>query len=621
VKKYISIIALFVIACGSQNSGIPVFTSVHAADLNGYTALYECKSGGANCNVDIAPLTAAACDQTITTSTSPTNDWSAITWTNTVICIEAGNHSARGILTLASSGTAGTRKILRCVTTGGAVCTDPVNTTDANRARIIGLETDTRDYWIVDKLTMNASNGTQRIYVNAGSTFDIFNNILIENFTVPSGTSQAVLITDLIGGFPSDIWFQNSVIRNCGTAAGSSSIALQFAGNRIYIVNNEIYDCSINYYTHQTSNNHEDIVVENNDGYFTTAFYTNCSGTPDTSGNCSKGESAGWSTKANGAAGKPYRVIHNRFWGGRTSDTTVCCDGGGATGGLISVGGGANTADYILVQNNISFDGEGNGLEFNNADGSDNVSVIGNIFYKHRDFRSVGGYAGTGWFFYCNAGTCNTTELYLNTFIDIRSDNGWLGLGEDANADIRCNTVIDSDTHGGTAGTGTQIDYNAFFATTELTTESPDNDLGNYTLKTRANSTAYSLGDKMRLNVDPSSCTSATDTDCVLYVAVQAGTSAGSVPTFNYRGNSVTTDGTVKWIAYRTVYSFYTNLLTTPVQRFIPYARLAKATQTLNATLTETPKTIELGYCPATCGNRTGIGIDDELCSTFTPGL
>ena len=41
-----------------------------AADRNGYTAQYECRAGGPNCNVDVATYVAHACDQTITSADS-----------------------------------------------------------------------------------------------------------------------------------------------------------------------------------------------------------------------------------------------------------------------------------------------------------------------------------------------------------------------------------------------------------------------------------------------------------------------------------------------------------------------------------------------------------------------
>lgn len=90
------------------------FASTNAApDINGYEAQYECRARNPNCDVDVDTLAQQSCQQTITTATVPTTDWSAIDWDNDVICIAAGDHSDRGILSLGSSGTSDRRKVLR----------------------------------------------------------------------------------------------------------------------------------------------------------------------------------------------------------------------------------------------------------------------------------------------------------------------------------------------------------------------------------------------------------------------------------------------------------------------------------------------------------------------------
>ena len=90
-----------------------------------------------------------------------------------------------------------------------------------------------------------------------------------------------------------------------------------------------------------------------------------------------------WSKKDNSTQANPARIIHNRMWGGRRSDVTICCDGGGTAGGAVGIGGGETTADWHLFMNNIVMDSAG-GLGFNthnpDGDGTDNNSIIGNIF-------------------------------------------------------------------------------------------------------------------------------------------------------------------------------------------------------------------------------------------------
>lgn len=98
-----------------------VATSASAADLNGYTTEYECRAGGPRYDVDVIGLVAQSCQQII----EPDTSWESIDWSNNVICLRAGDHSAKGRLFLQSSGTASNLKVLRCVTASGGQCPDP----------------------------------------------------------------------------------------------------------------------------------------------------------------------------------------------------------------------------------------------------------------------------------------------------------------------------------------------------------------------------------------------------------------------------------------------------------------------------------------------------------------
>ena len=81
-----------------------------AADLNGYTAQYECRAGGAHCDVDVVSLSQRECDQKISASTA----WSSINWSSNTICIEAGDHTSKGTLTIPSSASGCSPTIPRC---------------------------------------------------------------------------------------------------------------------------------------------------------------------------------------------------------------------------------------------------------------------------------------------------------------------------------------------------------------------------------------------------------------------------------------------------------------------------------------------------------------------------
>ena len=180
---------------------------VGAADSNGYSAQYECRAGGPNCNVDVAALAALPCDQIIKTGTSPTNSWSAINWANNVICIEVGDHAGRGELSLGSSGAAGARKVLRGVTASGGVPSDPWS--DSARAAIQRLTTNDHDYWVISRLSSD-HNGSDvyRMKVTGGSSHVIVDRVLIENYN-SGGSDDALSIgTSISSGGPT--WVQNS---------------------------------------------------------------------------------------------------------------------------------------------------------------------------------------------------------------------------------------------------------------------------------------------------------------------------------------------------------------------------------------------------------------------------
>lgn len=592
-KKLIYVLVVALFSCGSPDSIVPPIT--HAADLNGYTSLYECRSGGPNCNVDVDTLAAQSCQQTITTATTPTNDWSAITWSNTVICIQTGDHTGRGTLTLGGSGTSGTRKILRCVTSGGAVCSHPVSVSSANRVIVERLEGGGNDFWIIDRLSFTESQTSEKLYFNTAEDDIIISRILAEGF---EGSSEAALICDTC----TDMTVQYSVIRSCGSAQFTSPAGIIYGrSTNFHAVNNEFYNCAKQIFNYQSGTNEPGAVVENNDLYVTSAYQTDCSGGVGT--DCMLGEGM-LSTKANGTSGSPQRFIHNRIWGARPCDSGEACDGGGAHGYLMNIGGGAATADFVLVQNNILSDGEA-GIEINtqSTDGTDNISIVGNIIYKTQVYTASADLGGIN--FFAASSTHNAHEIYLNSFIRIKSGaaGGWIDFGGDTNLDIRCNAVIDSDaTTDGPIGTGGQADFNAFYGTTEFTTESPDNDYGNVTLNTRANTTGYSTGDFMRTAATPTEDGGQAD---FIWIAESTGTSAGSPPTFCLRLNCVTIDGTVVWRAVRGPYKYFRKLITSPETVYVPYVR-ALATAKL-------PEHTALdSECTSGYASRTGIGIDNS---------
>ena len=578
-----------------------------AADANGYTAEYECRAGGPQCNVDMATLTAAACDQTITTATTPTTDWTAITWTNTNICIQTGDHTGRGVLNLGASGTSGTRKVLRCVTSGGAECSNPVDTTDANRARVKFIATNGNDYWIIDRIKIEPSgSGTYPFDFHPNSTDVILNRYLVEG----GGADGDIIAVQ--GG--SNHTIQNGVVRNSaavnlnndhvGIDVGNSSTT----PNNIHIVNNEV--CNVRGHQIQIGTSGSDpkfpgTVVENNDLYVDTSYYTDCSGNLTVAGPCAAGAFP-LVIKSGGTSASPMRVIHNRIFGSRPSDNALCCDFGGDQGAAVIINADSPTADsdYVLFQNNIVFDSQ-YGIIMGSA-GADRDSFIGNIFYGIKKYKTNEDSVAI------NLYGIGTGEIYLNTVID---SFAWIDP-TGSNNDIRCNVAIDNGAAVGSPGSGTQMDYQVYYSTTD---SGETNKITN-TLNTRTNSTAYAANTIMRTTATPPADGTAGDFLWKCLNCNGALTTAASPPTFCTRLNCQTKDGSVWWKAIHGVLPWCRKLKTvnpgtggcTTGERFyLPYAR-AKNDSDLP----------ENNFCPSNFADRAGIGTNNNTgFSSFSPDI
>jgi len=540
-----------------------------AADSNGYNAQYECRAGGPNCNVDVATLAQQACQQTITTATSPTNSWSAINWSNDVICIEAGDHTGRGTLTLGSSGTSSTRKVLRYVRASDNN-DEPWNQSVENRSRLSAIQTNNRSYWIIHRLSLTEQSYTTHITSGGTSQHIIISRILGEGIgsSGPSG-DEAIISVD--GG--SDITIQNSVVRNCQVQANKSHVAIQ-AGNstRTHIVNNEVYNCAKGISVWFNAPN-DSLVVENNDVYVTSAFYTNCAGVDDPNGQCSKAKALISTSSGGTSSATAANYVHNRVWGIRSCDTSVSCSGGGAPGYAI-IGGFDYPSNWILLKNNIIMDsGGGITRSVGSTSSTTNHSIIGNIIYRTRVYNGIK--LGGIQFYAASGGNNSNHEIYFNTLIDVQG-SGWIESGDVQNSDVRCNVILNSTAATGiSSGSGTQADHNVYYGTNGAWT----------------NNTNYSAGDVARPPIETGWA----------YIATGSGASGASTPDFCQKLGCTVTDGGIIWKAIRAPYIFRHKLRTIaggePV--VIPYAQAH----------TSAP---EVGGCPSITGSRQGVGINNN---------
>lgn len=554
-----------------------------AADANGYTAKYECRAGGQYCNVDVAALGNRTCSQTISTSTP----WSSINWSNNTICLEAGDHTGKGTLTIPSSanGSSGQYKVLR-YTRSGDNDDEPWNQTEANKAKLYALRVD-GSYWIIHRLSFPRAVGSglsPRIEsgTTGGKTNHIINRIFVEGGT--GSTMYYGYSQNCNFGGHSDYTIQNSVFRDQDPIGGThESIGIDVScGNNVRIVNNEVY----NWVSHPIQVGHNFIptltglVVENNDLYVTPTLYTQ--------GGARMKSESGLSVKAKGTSGSPVLIIKNRLWGNRVTDLSFCCNGEG--GNAVTY---YQVSDYVIFKNNTIFDAQ---IGINNV--AARTSFIGNIFWKIKQYDSTN-YSSPIHTWNFGQGDPNerndTHEIYLNTIID--STHRSMPALAGSNVDTRCNTFLSSGPkESGTPPVSSIGDFNVFYDTPLFTFNGTNTNIDR-PVSTRSNSTAYSLNAIIRTGA-VGNCASATDSACFLYRVTTAGTSAGSPPVYTTTLGGTTTDGTMVVKAIRGPHTFKRKLRTFPENVVIPYAKVH----------IDAP---EARGCPSNYAARTGIGIND----------
>ena len=566
MTKYFAALLMFFVAWPS-----------FAADVNGYMAKYECRAGGQYCNVDVAALGKRACDQTIAASTP----WSSINWSSNTICLEAGDHTSKGTLTIPSSasGKLGNYKVLRYYRTGDSD-DEPWNQSTADKARISKIEIVGADYWIIHRLSFpSLDTGGNRIFLSDGTeTNIIINRVLVEG--TQSGFSNAYTGIKATCCSSSNVTIQNSVIRNSvGTLGAEPHGVTPEDGTDMRIVNNEVYNWSA--HPIQMGRNGTPVmpgfIIENNDIYQTSAMHL-------PNGKASAKNTL--SIKAGGISTNPGKVIHNRIWGSRNSDTSACCINSDAGAGVYNSSGGGH--QYVLIQDNIVTDSQQGYAALNCSNGCSLTSLIGNIFYNIKRFADSGAYA-------LNTVDLSTSEIYLNTIISNPVD-GAIRVSGGSDKDVRCNVIIDAVNLTGTPSTGTEVNNNAYYgvAGTKIETTKINKTLNTLSgsfcttlgCTSAADTTGYLVGDIVRTSTDPvNTCTGVADTDCFLYKVVTAGSS-----------------GSIK--AVRGPFSFYRKLRTKPELAIIPYA----IPYTDPNDQASSP---DAHTCPSNYAARSGIGINN----------
>ncbi len=396
----------------------------------------------------------------------------------------------------------------------------------SRKSPIAGLDVN-GNYWIVHRLRFSGSIGDTLVKNNVGKGNNIYNRILVENSDAPFTTGEN----------NSNVVLQNSVLRNTPLSGTGDKYCVSIGwGSGHKIVNNEVYNCQGDeILVYGSDLDSPDLVIENNDLYVTSAMYSDGSGGMTPSGNYACSEN-GIDMKQGGTVNAPVRVIKNRLWGFRTTDAN-CADGSFGEAIIFHVSQ-VSPNDYGLIQNNIIMDGT---QAIASPNGSPRYwSLIGNLVYNMSG-------VGSGTWAY-EPKNSQSVEAYLNTFIDVAKGNskGWIYMGADANNDVRCNAVVDGGFMGGAVSGTSQIDYNAYYATSDAG-ETHKITKNVYTHATFAD---YSEGAIMR-TAAVGNCVNATDAACFLYKAIVAGKSAGSSPTPCTTLGCTHADGGVTWQAIR----------------------------------------------------------------------
>ncbi len=555
---------------------LPIQSAITAgADLNGYVSEYECTLNGTQCDVDIDTYVACSCDATVDDSLTEAQIEFLINGGDDCVCVEAGDYRSKGTINITAVGTSGTRKVLKYYNASDSGA-DPWSQSVGDRARFGEIDID-GDYWIVHRISVDPLTALAALEVNG--TNNILNRIYVYD-------GEAAGLLKFNSGSDNST-LQNSVIADTGIPfTNSDKHCINFqAVDDLFIVNNEIYNCAGDGIQRgNSSSNRNTSVLENNDFYLTTAYYSDGSGNLDPLGNEACAENA-IDYKGDGATSGAgmARMYNNRMWGFKPTDTQ--CAGTGSNGNAIvlneaSSGSGTDNA-YGDISANIIFDTE-QGLVCANNSPSD-YAINLNIFAR---FEQQG----------VNLSQCQDMEMYLNTFVG--TGTRWLAIGGTSpNKDIRCNTVIDSTEVTGSISGGVQMSHNVYVGTND---SGETNNLQE-NLLTRANNTSYTANDIMRLNSDLDQCTTFTDSDCFLYQAQNSGTSAASQPSFCTSANCTTTDGAITWKSIAGPYQFYRKLRTSPELVVLPYARPYEDFPGI------TPY-----YCPSGFASRTGVGPNDK---------
>lgn len=300
------------------------------------------------------------------------NDWNDINNPNyRIFCVEPGDYSGAGTITITASGQENYRKWIRWY--------DPQHPDDngthtydmagSDRAKMARIVFDGANYWTVDRIQFTKG----AVELRDGAHHNVLNRILMWEADT-SISRHGVMFDD--GAHHN--WLQNSVIANTQPTPGMDSIAVVVRNAQHNIITkNEIFNIpgdTIQIGPDGTDN--KGTIIVNNDLYINPNVFTDGNGNYTTNGDYACAENAIDIKSHSPNPGSSYLLIeNNRMWGFRETDSS--CGGTGSGGSHIVLHYGST--DQVRIRKNNFWNGL-TGIYISKNDSMVNFDIKHNVF-------------------------------------------------------------------------------------------------------------------------------------------------------------------------------------------------------------------------------------------------
>ncbi|MCR4331069.1 MAG: hypothetical protein NUV49_04315, partial [Patescibacteria group bacterium] len=391
-----------------------------------------------------------------------------------------------------ANGTPSNYKVLRYYRSGDNN-DEPWKQADGNRTKIAGLLVDGR-YWLAHRLTVDGrtTQFAEGVMFRGNNDPGGQNSIFNRGFVTKANYLVSFSGDNRYSGEYHKNTLQNSVVTDSKFENDPSDrpcVAVSGWTPDIHIINNELSNCSDGVVPTGGTSEIPGLVIENNDTYITGEWRTDGGGvgTQNNNGEYACAEN-GIDIKQPGTSAKPIKIIHNRVWGHRLTDSH-CADGSVGEGIIMN----GENARWVLVKNNIIMD-IGFGIAHANP-GSKYNSVIGNILYNIHSTVFPVESISMQWIH------ANYDEWYFNTVVDAQHyAETWDTDGYDQ--DARCNILVNANDITSPTRIGPDsfiLDMNAFYNSIKRTWNGSDNNIVR-SAATESNNAEYCFYRKLLTN-------------------------------------------------------------------------------------------------------------------------